>query len=87
MGIKAIEKCIIGYKRYISTLPVESKLPEQALAELAALREAGKKMAAIYTHLPKELRNEPNVYYQILLSGKEATELMAALAEWEAANK
>ena len=56
-------------------------------AKLAALREAGKKMAAIYTHLPKELRNESNVYYQILLSGKEATELMAALAEWEAANK
>ena len=85
--MKALQKVIIGYARYISTLPVESKLPEQALAELAALREAGEKMAKIYTHLPKEIRNESNVYYQILLSGVEAVELMTALEAWEAANK
>ena len=65
----------------------EDQLKQFMSAELATIREAGEKMAKIYTHLPKEIRNESNVYYQILLSGVEAMELMTALEAWEAANK
>lgn len=45
--MNALEKVIIGYKRYISTLAVESKLPEQAAAELTAMQARIEKLEEV----------------------------------------
>ena len=74
--MKALQKVIIGYARYISTLPVESKLPEHALAELAALREAGEKM---YSLVKEFLSSDNNTMLGLMVAD--------ALEAWEAANK
>ena len=81
--MKALEKVIIGYARYISTLAVESKLPEQAAAELTAMQARIEKLEEVarvagfielnrhnYLFNGRQEADKASVYYMDLLKEK-----------------